>query len=129
MARGRHHDAAEDLIVRERATTASTFDPAEVSHGHQSAAAPPIALAALPLVVVVIVNLVMSLFVLPRMDASFLADKAWGATSLSAVGGVWAVVTALAAAIVVLIAVNYRRLPALRGNAWTPAPMRPFCRC
>ena len=65
---------------------------------------------------VVIVNLVMSLFVLPRMDASFLIDKAWGATSLAAVGGVWAVVTALAAAIVVLIAVNYSRLPALRGT-------------
>jgi H+/gluconate symporter-like permease len=110
------HDPAEDLVVRERATTASTFDPAEVSHGHQSAAGPPIALAALPLVVVVIVNLVMSLFVLPRMDASFLIDKAWGATSLAAVGGVWAVVTALAAAIVVLIAVNYSRLPALRGT-------------
>ena len=110
------HDPAEDLVVRERATTASTFDPAEVSHGHQSAAGPPITLAALPLVVVVIVNLVMSLFVLPRMDASFLIDKAWGATSLAAVGGVWAVVTALAAAIVVLIAVNYSRLPALRGT-------------
>jgi H+/gluconate symporter-like permease len=110
------HDAAEDLVVRERATTASTFDPAEVRHGHQSAAGPPITLAALPLVVVVTVNLVMSLFVLPRMDASFLADEAWGATSLAAVGGVWAVVTALAAAIVVLIAVNYRRLPALRNS-------------
>jgi H+/gluconate symporter-like permease len=65
------HDAAEDLVVRERATTASTFDPAEVSQGHQSAAGPPITLAALPLVVVVIVNLVMSLFVLPRMVRPF----------------------------------------------------------
>jgi len=109
-------DAAEDLLVRERATTAGTFDPTEVSRGHQSAAGPPTTLAALPLVVVVMVNLVMSLFVLPRMDASFLADKAWGATSLAAIGGVWAVVTSLAAAIVVLIAVNYSRLPALRAS-------------
>jgi H+/gluconate symporter-like permease len=110
------HDAAEDLVVRERATTAGAFDPAEVSHGRQSHAGPPIALAALPLIVVVAVNLVMSLFVLPRMDASFLADEKWGATSLAAVGGVWAVVTALATAIVVLIAVNFRRLPALRDS-------------
>ena len=29
--------AAEDLIVRERATTASTFDPAEIAHSDQSA--------------------------------------------------------------------------------------------
>jgi H+/gluconate symporter-like permease len=109
-------DAAEDLTVRERATTASTFDPAEISHGHQSAATPPIALAVLPLVIVVAVNLAMSLYILPRLDASFLSDEAWGATSLPAVGGVWAVVTALAAAIAVLIAVNIRRLPALRES-------------
>jgi H+/gluconate symporter-like permease len=108
--------AAEDLIVRERATTASTFDPAEIAHSDQSAAGPPIALAVLPLIVVVGVNLVMSLFILPHHDASYLADEAWGATSLSAVGGVWAVVTALATAIAVLIAINYRRLPSLRAS-------------
>jgi H+/gluconate symporter-like permease len=110
------HDAEQDLIVRERATTASTFDPAEISHGHQSDAAPSIALAALPLAIVIAVNLVMSLFILPRLDASYLADEAWGSTSLSAVGGVWAVVTALAAAIVALVVVNFRRLPALRES-------------
>lgn len=109
-------DAAEDPTVRERATTSSTFDPAEIRHGHQSDAAPSVALAVLPLAVVVGVNLLMSLFVLPRLDASYLADEAWGSTSLSAVGGVWAVVTALAAAIIILIAVNHRRLPALRAS-------------
>src|SRR5450432_1709982 len=63
-------NAAEDLLVRERATTASTFDPPEAIHGRPSDVCPPIALAALPLVIVVAVNLLMSLFVLPRMDAS-----------------------------------------------------------
>jgi H+/gluconate symporter-like permease len=111
-----HENAAQDLVVRERATTASTFDPPEAIHGRPSDVGPPIALAALPLVIVVAVNLAMSLFVLPRMDASFLAQKEWGSTSLAAVGGVWAVVTALAVAIVVLIAINYRRLPALRDS-------------
>jgi len=108
--------AAEDLIVRERATTAGAFDPAEIAHSGQSAAGPPIALAALPLIVVIGVNLVMSLVILPRLDASYLADEAWGATSLSAVGGVWAVATALAAAILVLIAINFSRLPSLRAT-------------
>ena len=98
--------AANNEIVRERATTSGTFDPAEIAHGDQSASAPPIALAFLPLVIVVGVNLLMSLFVLPRIDASFLAKPEWGSTTLSAVGGVWAVVTALAAAIAVLIAVQ-----------------------
>jgi len=109
-------DAPENQIVRERATTSGTFDPAEVRRGHQSDAAPSIALAAFPLAIVVGVNLLMSLFVLPRLDASYLADLAWGSTSLSAVAGVWAVVTALATAIVTLIAINYRRLPALRAS-------------
>jgi H+/gluconate symporter-like permease len=58
----------------------------------------------------------MSLFKLPALDTSYLAEEAWGATSLSAVGGVWAVVTALTAAIVTLIALNFRRLPALRES-------------
>ena len=70
----------------------------------------------LPLVVVIAVNLAMSLFVLPRLDTTFLAEERWGATSLSAVGGVWAVVVALAAAIAVTITSNYRRLPSIRAS-------------
>ncbi len=72
--------------------------------------------AILPLIVVILVNLAMSLFVLPRLDTSFLAEEQWGATSLSAVGGVWAVVVALFAAILTLIVLNYRRFPSLRES-------------
>ena len=56
----------------------------------------------------------MTLVVLPRLDVSFIAEPHFGATSLSAVGGVWSVVTALLAAIVTVIVVNWRRLSALR---------------
>ena len=52
-----------------------------------------------PLIVVIMVNLAMSLFVLPRLDTGYLAEVRWGGTSLVAVGGVWAVVVALFAAI------------------------------
>jgi len=107
-------EAAENEIVRLRATTAREFDPPEVHHGRPSREAPPIVLAALPLLVVVSVNVLMSLVILPRLDVSFLAEERFGATSLSAVGGVWAVVIALAAAIVAVIAVNRRRLRGLR---------------
>ena len=106
--------AADDQTVRERATTAREFDPLEVHRGGHSGELPPIVLAIAPLFVVIVVNVLMSLVVLPRLDVSFLAEERWGATSLSAVGGVWAVVTALAAAIVTVVAVNRRRLPALR---------------
>jgi H+/gluconate symporter-like permease len=108
--------AAQDLTVRERATTAREFDPAEIGHGQISTSYPPIALAALPLVVVVFVNLLMSIFILPRLDVSYLAEDRFGPTSLSAVGGVWSVVVALAVAIVTLIAVNKRRLQSLRES-------------
>jgi H+/gluconate symporter-like permease len=108
--------AAEDQFIRERATNAHEFDPAELKHGHHSGTMPPIGVAVLPLAVVIGVNLLMSQFVLPRLDFSFLAEERWGSTSLSAVAGVWAVVVALATAILTLVAANVRRLPALRES-------------
>ena len=104
----------EDEAVRQRATTAREFDPPEVHRGYPSGVPPPIVLAALPLLVVVSVNVSMTLVVLPRLDVSFLAEERFGATSLSAVGGVWAVVTALLAAIVTVVIVNWKRLLGLR---------------
>jgi H+/gluconate symporter-like permease len=111
------HVMATDVVIRERATIAREFDPAELQHGARSRDLPPIGLAVLPLVVVVSVNLLMALFVLPRIDFSFLAEERWGATSFAAVGGVWAVVVALAAAILVLVVTQRRRLPQLRDSA------------
>ena len=70
--------AAADGIVRERATTAREFDPEEIARGARAAALPPFALAALPLVTVVSVNLLMSFWVLPKIDASFLNEEQLG---------------------------------------------------
>ncbi len=108
--------AAGDELVRERATTAREFDPAEIHHGKRSTSVPPVFFAALPLVVVVAVNLLMSLVVLPRFDFSYLAEERWGATSISAVAGVWSVVVALAAATATVIACNRERLTGLRES-------------
>jgi H+/gluconate symporter-like permease len=107
-------EAVENETVRQRATTAHEFDPPEVRHGHPSREAPSIGLAALPLLVVVSVNVLMTLVILPSLDVSFLAKEEFGATSLSAVAGIWSVVTALIAAIVTVVAINWRRLPRLR---------------
>jgi H+/gluconate symporter-like permease len=108
-------DATQDLAIRDRAAAAHDFDLAEIPHGHR--ASPPNAfVAALPLVIVVGVNLVMSLVVLPRMDDSFLSEERWGPTTLAAVGGVWSVIVALSAAIVALVALNWRRLTAIRES-------------
>jgi len=108
--------AVEDETVRQRATTAREFDPPEVRRGQPSRVPPPIITAGLPLLVVVSVNVLMTVAVLPRLDVSFLAEERFGATSLSAVGGVWSVVTALLAAIVTVIAANWGRLPSLRAT-------------
>lgn len=108
--------AATDPPFRERATTASAFDPAEIRHGHLSAESPSSLVATLPLIVVVLVNLVASLLVLPRLDLSFLASERWGGASVASVSGVWSVLLALALAIVVLVVLNRRRLPELRAT-------------
>lgn len=108
--------AAGDETIRERITTAREFDPVEMAHGRRGDRVPPIHLAALPLLVVIVVNLVMSIVVLPRLDVSFLAEERWGATSLAGVAGVWSVVVALAAAVATLILVNRRHLPSLRES-------------
>jgi H+/gluconate symporter-like permease len=104
----------DDELLRERATTAREFDPAEIAHGRVADVSPPAFLAGLPLIVVIVVNLAMSLIILPSRDFAFLSEPRFGPTSLSSVSGVWSVVTALACAIAAAVAINYRRLPTLR---------------
>jgi H+/gluconate symporter-like permease len=107
---------AADQGLRDRATTAQAFDPAEIVHGSHASVPPPTVSAAAPLIVVVGVNLVMSFVILPRLDVRFLAEPRWGETSVAAVGGVWAVVVALLAAIITVIVANRGRLPRLRDS-------------
>jgi H+/gluconate symporter-like permease len=108
--------STDDRGLRERAVIASEFDPAEIPHGRHAESLPSVPIALLPLVVVIVVNFIMSVTVLPRLDTSFLAEEKWGATSLAAVGGVWSVVVALFVATLTLIAFNYRRLPSVRES-------------
>ncbi|MDE1570398.1 GntP family permease [Aquabacter sp. P-9] len=108
--------AVEDPIIRERATTAREFDPSEIHASDHALKEPPILFAALPIVVVIVVNLLMSFVILPRMNVDFLVQERWGATSLSAVGGVWSVMVALLCAIVVVVALNFRSVPELRAT-------------
>jgi H+/gluconate symporter-like permease len=115
-SRGGDAATMSEEFLRERATASHEFDPAELSHGQHSETAPSPLIAAIPLVAVILVNLLMSFVVLPRMDFAFLADERWGGTSLSAVAGVWSVAVALAAGIVALLLLNFRRLPSIRES-------------
>jgi H+/gluconate symporter-like permease len=113
---GNPSSIANNEKLREHATLAREFDPAEIGRGKHGDSEPPVSIALAPLIIVILVNFIMSLVVLPRLDFSFLADEAWGATSLSAVAGVWSVVVALAAAIVTILVFNRGRLPSLRES-------------
>ena len=108
--------ASQDPSVRERATTSSAFDPAELQHGHRSIERPGVLVASLPLMIVVLVNLTMSMLVIPRLDTSFLAEPQWGGITIASVSGIWSVMVALIVAILVLVALNRKRLSELRAS-------------
>ena len=106
--------STHEEYVRELATNSGQLDPAELRQGRLAPEPPSIAIAVLPLAVVLCVNFLMSIVVLPRLDVAFLADERWGSSSLSEVGGVWSVIVALAAATVTVLCLNFGRLSALR---------------
>ncbi|MDO4696451.1 MAG: GntP family permease [Neisseria sp.] len=64
--------------------------------------------ALMPIIVVIVLNYVLSKFVFPAMDTSFLADKKFGSVSLNAVSGLWAIIAALVAGCLFLIVANIR---------------------
>jgi H+/gluconate symporter-like permease len=110
------HETADPQLVRDRAVAADAFDPAELPHGRHSDSVPSLPLALTPIAVVLVVNLLMTWVVLPRMDTSFLAEPRWGGTQLASVSGIWSVLTALIVASVVLVLVNLKRLADLRST-------------
>lgn len=106
--------AASDPLIRERASTARDFDPAEMAHGQSATSLPPVWKAVLPLLLVIVTNIAMSLIILPRVDAAYLDLPEWGSTSLAGVGGVWSVIVALLAGIGTLLLLSRDRLITLR---------------
>ena len=113
--RGELSSPAIDETARGQATAVGDFDPAELEHGKIADSEPTFFLALLPLAVVIVVNFLMSLVVLPRLDFSFLERGSLGRHLASArVAGVWSVVLALAAGCLTIVIVNWRRLPDIR---------------
>ena len=56
---------------------------------------PPFAVALAPIVIVLVVNLVMTWLILPRLDMSFLDEPQWAGLSRGAKSGLWSVLMAL----------------------------------
>ena len=62
----------------------------------------------LPIVVVILLNLILSRFVLPAIDTSYLQTDAYGNVSLDDVRGLWAIIAALFVANIVLVVANWQ---------------------
>jgi len=105
--------ATPDRSGRERAH-GEGYDLAELGPVSDGAVLPGVAVALAPIVLVVALNYALAEIVLPRLDTSYLAQALYGATRLEAVRGVWAIIGALAASILLLIALARRQLPQLK---------------
>ena len=71
---------------------------------------PSLLIAFTPIIVVIVANLVLTKFVLPNFDVSYLATDKFGNTSLNSVIGLWAIICALVLACLTLIFCNWSRI-------------------
>lgn len=109
---GDHEDAAPfpDKQMREHAE-GEGFDVMELgAPPPDDDQLPPFALAIAPVLIVILVNLASIKFVIPAMDTSYLSDPLFGPTTIESVRGIWAIIIALTASIVLVAAANWRRL-------------------
>lgn len=106
--------AVDEQMVRQKGANAENFDTAELTHGQRPERLPGFAAAITPVIIVLIANIVMSLFVLPRAQTDFLESRF--DTTLAAVSGVWSVVVALALASVTVIVLFRKQLTAWRKS-------------
>ncbi|EKE75853.1 GntP family permease [Gallaecimonas xiamenensis] len=70
---------------------------------------PPLWVALLPIVLVVLGNYLFSKVLFPALNNSYLAEAKFGQTELSAVLGIWSIISALLLACLALVAFNWRR--------------------
>jgi H+/gluconate symporter-like permease len=103
---------------------AAPSDPASAAPQAASQAAPTtashtdfngraFARAIAPVVLVIALNYLLATWLLPALDTAYLAEPRFGATAIGNVRGIWAVIAALAAAIVLLVVLQRPHLPRL----------------
>ena len=101
--------------LRER-SAGEGFDLMEVPVEAPPKDLPTPLIAALPLVLVIVLNFVFTGVVIPMLDTTFLAEPRFGATDISQVRGLWSVIAALVISTVILIVLNWQRLTGLKGS-------------
>ena len=71
---------------------------------------PALTLAALPLGLVIVLNLAFTFVIIPALDTGYLAQPEYGATDIASLRGIWSIIAALTLSSVALVAVNLGRL-------------------
>jgi H+/gluconate symporter-like permease len=114
---GNHPDGARraDRQLREHAE-GEGFDLAELTERAPTAGEPSAWVAIAPIVLVIVINCLFSMLIIPRWDTHYLALPKYGQADIQALRGIWAIIVALVVAILMLIAMNRRRLPRLRES-------------
>jgi len=67
-----------------------------------------------PIVCVIVLNFVFSQFVIPKWDASYLAEEQFGQTSLSKLLGTWSTILSIVVALLITIALHFRSIEKLK---------------
>ena len=67
-------------------------------------------IAALPLVLVIVLNLIFTFLVIPALETSYLALPFYGATDIAALRGIWSIIAALTLSCMALVLMNLSRL-------------------
>jgi H+/gluconate symporter-like permease len=94
----------------------------------EDAALPGFAVSIAPVVAVIVLNAAFTYLVIPGLDAGYLAEPQYGATDLKSVAGIWAIIVALVAAILLALGLNWARFTEVREtvNAGTMGSLLPI---
>ena len=107
--RSRKHDTSVAELT-------SNPKPTDLSSGAASVRTLHWAIGFLPIIVVLLGNALMVYVVLPLADTDYLASPTYGATTVASVSGIWAILVALAAACLVIILLQAKRLTSLKQS-------------
>jgi len=77
---------------------------------------PPVVVALVPLVAVLLVNLATTWWVIPAMELAYLSEAKYGAVGVNDVRGIWALVASLSVAIAIAIVLHWPRWGDLKGS-------------
>ncbi|WP_027967016.1 GntP family permease [Halomonas halocynthiae] len=77
---------------------------------------PAFAMACAPVITVILLNAVFTYLVIPNLDAAYLAEPEYGATSLKSVAGIWAIIVALVVSILLVIVGNWKRFEDIKES-------------